>query len=98
MKGPNLEKINPEERLNLKHFKESDFHEVCGMREEIMTVNREPDELSGHGFTRGDRVEYPVFNIGTLKDDYAKGKVAGISGPFVRVGLELHVPSRLRKL
>ncbi len=101
MKNPltMLDKINPDAPMKLKHFKESDFHEVCGMREEITTLqSAHPDEDSGHGFRKGDKVEFGVFNIGTFSEDKAKGIVRGIQGPFVRVGLELYHPQRLRKL
>ena len=39
--------------MKLKHFRESDFHEVCGMREEITTLqSAHPDEDEGHGFRK----------------------------------------------
>lgn len=96
----NLDRINPDASINgLKYFKESDFHRVCGLREEISTVGEQiEDDTEGHGFKIGDRVEFGVFNIGSYSDDKAIGKVSGIRGAFVRVGIELFHPSRLRKL
>jgi len=94
-----LDRMDINQPMKLKHFRESDFHEVCGLREVFNTIHSIPDSDEGHGFRKGDKVEYSVFSLGSLRDDDKKrGIVTGIRDAFVRVGSELYHPSRLRKL
>jgi len=91
--------MNPDAPMSLKYFTPDDFHAVCGLREEFNTIHSIPDTDEGHGFRKGDKVEWFEFSLATMRDsERRRGVVTGIRDALVRVGADLHVPTRLKLL